>query len=116
MPAPAATLSCMNATGFVPVILSGGAGTRLWPLSREAAPKPFVALPDGGTLLGKTAACARRLRGVGPLLTAAIAGQLIGAVMLDHYGLIGLARQPLSVEKIAGVVLVLVGAALVRRG
>ena len=59
----------MTSTGFVPVILSGGAGTRLWPLSREAAPKPFVALPDGGTLLGKTAARARRLRGVGPLLT-----------------------------------------------
>jgi mannose-1-phosphate guanylyltransferase len=59
----------MTASPFVPVILSGGAGTRLWPLSREAAPKPFVALPDGGTLLGKTAARARRLRGAGPLLT-----------------------------------------------
>jgi len=54
---------------LVPVILSGGAGTRLWPLSREAAPKPFVTLPDGGTLLGKTAARARHLRGAGPLLT-----------------------------------------------
>src|SRR3954468_11613759 len=40
---------------IVPVILSGGAGTRLWPLSRESAPKPFMALPDGDTLLGKTA-------------------------------------------------------------
>ena len=59
----------MTPAPFVPVILSGGAGTRLWPLSREAAPKPFVALPDGGTLLGKTAARARRLRGAGPLLT-----------------------------------------------
>ena len=41
-------------TPIVPVILSGGAGTRLWPLSREAAPKPFMPLPDGDTLLGKT--------------------------------------------------------------
>ena len=40
---------------ILPVILSGGAGTRLWPLSREAAPKPFMILPDGETLLGKTA-------------------------------------------------------------
>src|SRR3954465_3049668 len=40
---------------LLPVILSGGAGTRLWPLSREAAPKPFMPLPDGDTLLGKTA-------------------------------------------------------------
>jgi mannose-1-phosphate guanylyltransferase / mannose-6-phosphate isomerase len=37
------------------MILSGGAGTRLWPLSREAAPKPFMPLPDGETLLAKTA-------------------------------------------------------------
>ncbi|HVS55073.1 MAG TPA: sugar phosphate nucleotidyltransferase, partial [Casimicrobiaceae bacterium] len=39
---------------LVPIILSGGAGTRLWPLSRETAPKPFMTLPDGETLLAKT--------------------------------------------------------------
>jgi len=39
---------------IVPVILSGGAGTRLWPVSREGHPKPFMKLPDGQTLLGKT--------------------------------------------------------------
>jgi mannose-1-phosphate guanylyltransferase / mannose-6-phosphate isomerase len=52
---------------IVPVILSGGAGTRLWPVSREGHPKPFMKLPDGQTLLGKTvqraakAASARKL-------------------------------------------------------
>lgn len=54
--------------------------------------------------------------GVGPLLTAAIAGQLVGAILLDHYGLLGLARQPVSIEKMLGVALVLIGAWLVRRG
>jgi mannose-1-phosphate guanylyltransferase len=39
---------------FVPIILSGGAGTRLWPVSREALPKPFIKLPDGESLLVKT--------------------------------------------------------------
>jgi mannose-1-phosphate guanylyltransferase / mannose-6-phosphate isomerase len=41
---------------LVPIILSGGAGTRLWPLSREAAPKPFMPLPGkgGDTLLART--------------------------------------------------------------
>ncbi|MCC7042111.1 MAG: mannose-1-phosphate guanylyltransferase/mannose-6-phosphate isomerase [Burkholderiales bacterium] len=56
-------------THLVPVILSGGAGTRLWPLSREAAPKPFMPLPDGETLLGKTALRATQLAGVGGLVT-----------------------------------------------
>jgi mannose-1-phosphate guanylyltransferase len=32
---------------LIPVILSGGAGTRLWPVSRELHPKPFIRLADG---------------------------------------------------------------------
>jgi len=54
---------------LVPLILSGGAGTRLWPLSREAAPKPFLTLPDGDSLLGKTALRAKSLPGAGPVVT-----------------------------------------------
>jgi mannose-1-phosphate guanylyltransferase len=54
---------------LLPMILSGGAGTRLWPLSREAAPKPFMPLPDGETLLGKTAGRAFALAGIDTLLT-----------------------------------------------
>jgi mannose-1-phosphate guanylyltransferase/mannose-6-phosphate isomerase len=37
-----------------PVILCGGSGTRLWPLSRESFPKQFVPLIDGQSLLGLT--------------------------------------------------------------
>ena len=39
---------------LIPVILSGGTGSRLWPLSREGHPKPFIKLTDGETLLEKT--------------------------------------------------------------
>jgi len=39
---------------LIPVILSGGAGTRLWPVSRKAYPKPFMKLADGQTLAGST--------------------------------------------------------------
>jgi len=41
---------------LIPVILSGGVGTRLWPASREAEPKPFITLPDGQSLLQKALA------------------------------------------------------------
>ena len=51
----------------VPVILAGGAGTRLWP--RDEATKPFIRLPDGETLLAKTARRALNLPGVAGLLT-----------------------------------------------
>lgn len=40
----------------IPVILSGGAGTRLWPLSRELRPKQLLPLLGDDTLLQQTAA------------------------------------------------------------
>lgn len=39
---------------LVPVILSGGTGSRLWPYSRSDFPKPFIPMPDGGSLFCKT--------------------------------------------------------------
>ncbi len=39
---------------IVPVILSGGTGSRLWPLSRELYPKQFLPLIDANTLLQNT--------------------------------------------------------------
>lgn len=39
---------------LIPVILCGGAGSRLWPVSRETHPKPFMKLTDGQSLLQKT--------------------------------------------------------------
>jgi mannose-1-phosphate guanylyltransferase/mannose-6-phosphate isomerase len=40
---------------LIPVILSGGSGTRLWPLSREAYPKQFLPLTGEHTMLQATA-------------------------------------------------------------
>jgi len=38
---------------IVPTVLCGGAGSRLWPVSREMHPKPFIRLGDGQSLLQK---------------------------------------------------------------
>ena len=54
---------------LIPVILSGGVGSRLWPVSREAHPKPFMELPDGQNLIQKTFLRASRLEGVVEILT-----------------------------------------------
>src|SRR5687768_12311447 len=54
---------------LIPVILSGGAGTRLWPVSREAYPKPFIRLSDGKTLLRKTLERAALAVGVSTVVT-----------------------------------------------
>lgn len=44
----------MNPYEITPVILCGGSGTRLWPLSRKSFPKQFVPLIDGKSLLQLT--------------------------------------------------------------
>ena len=54
---------------LIPVILSGGVGTRLWPVSRKAHPKPFMNLPDGENLLSKTFKRACALNNVTDILT-----------------------------------------------
>lgn len=56
-------------TPLIPVILSGGAGTRLWPVSRRAHPKPFMELVDGETLAEKTLLRARLVAGSAPVIT-----------------------------------------------
>lgn len=48
---------------LIPVILSGGAGTRLWPLSRRQVPKQLAALFDERSLLQGTAARAAAIPG-----------------------------------------------------
>ncbi len=58
-PAPAGS-SPASAGLVVPVILSGGSGTRLWPVSRESFPKQFWPLVSARTMIQETA-----LRAVG---------------------------------------------------
>ena len=63
----------MRGAGFemhlIPTILCGGAGSRLWPVSRELHPKPFIRLADGQSLLHKVFLRGARLPGVQEVLT-----------------------------------------------
>lgn len=63
---------------IVPVILCGGSGTRLWPRSRTAKPKPFLPLLGGRTLYQDTLArCSDRREFAAPIV-------VIGEKHLDH--------------------------------
>lgn len=76
-----------------PCILSGGSGSRLWPLSRKAYPKQFLKIFDGESLFQKT--CQRVTD------TARFAPPLVIANQ-DHRFLVGeqLADQELSADRI----------------
>lgn len=52
--------------------------------------------------------------GAGGFLLLVVAGQIIASVLVDHFGLMGLATKPINIAKIAGVVLILGGVFLVQ--
>jgi mannose-1-phosphate guanylyltransferase/mannose-1-phosphate guanylyltransferase/mannose-6-phosphate isomerase len=56
---------------FVPVILCGGSGTRLWPLSRSHLPKQFLPLVSDRTMLQETVARLQGLEGAQPPIAIA---------------------------------------------
>lgn len=53
----------MSIATIIPVILCGGSGTRLWPLSRECAPKQFLSLFGDASFFQETARRALRVTG-----------------------------------------------------
>ena len=52
---------------------------------------------------------------IGATLTLALtfAGQMMAALLLDHFGAIGLAKYPASPVRIAGVIIIFVGVSVV---
>ncbi len=56
-----------------------------------------------------------RALGAGGVVAATIAGQLAVSVVVDHFGLLGVAKQPVTVARVVGVVLLALGTYLVVR-
>jgi transporter family-2 protein len=84
---------------------------------------PFAALPwyawlgglYGAVYVAVAAFAAPRL-GLASLITIGIAGQILMALWLDHLGALGLPREPISLARVGGALLVVAGVVLVRRG
>lgn len=85
---------------FTPVILAGGSGSRLWPLSRQQMPKQFLAL-DGqgrGTMFQRTLARLDGLEHAAPIIVSneqqrfvvaeqlRVAGRTSGSIILEPLG------------------------------
>ncbi|UUL83598.1 DMT family transporter [Sphingomonas qomolangmaensis] len=87
------------------------------PLANVRSAKPWMLLGGlyGAYFVAAAAFAAPRL-GLASMLTIMIASQLVAALVLDQFGLFGLDRAPVSLARVAGVVFVLVGVVLVRRG
>jgi len=86
-----------------------------WSAARQL---PWYAWAGGayGALFVSVAAFSAPRLGIGPTLILLVSGQLVAALLIDHFGGFGLARQPLTWMRVAGVALVVAGVVLVRRG
>lgn len=71
---------------ILPVILSGGSGTRLWPLSREAYPKQFLPLVGHHSMLQATWLRAAPVTTHSPIVVANEEHRFIAAEQLQHLG------------------------------
>ena len=71
---------------LTPVILSGGAGTRLWPLSRELYPKQLLALIGERTMLQQTMLRLEGLGASGPVVVCNEAHRFLVAEQLRQLG------------------------------
>src|SRR5262245_51747203 len=81
---------------LIPVVLCGGSGTRLWPLSRSYLPKQFLPLVSEHTMLQDTLL---RLKGMEPLeAPIAIANEEHRFLAAEQMRDIGVAPQALLLE------------------
>jgi transporter family-2 protein len=52
--------------------------------------------------------------GAASFIISVIAGQMLASLLIDHFGLMGLAPKPAGVGRVAGVVLILLGMVIVQ--
>ena len=84
---------------MLPIILSGGSGTRLWPLSTPSVPKQFLPLIDANaTMIQQTVA---RLQGLdfisSPLV---ICNEKHAHIVKEQLGAVGCLKRPVMLEPI----------------
>ncbi|RMB36057.1 transporter family-2 protein [Sphingomonas sp. PP-F2F-G114-C0414] len=95
----------------------------IWAAADRTMPSTLKGAPSWAWLGGLYGACfvaalayASPRLGLASALTIAVGSQLVTALVLDRFGLLGLSAQPISLMRVGGVVLVIGGVLLVRAG
>lgn len=83
---------------IIPVILAGGSGTRLWPLSRELKPKQFLSLCSEKTMLQETLLRTSKITKADPIVVCSeehrfLASEQLKAMGTESYSII---LEPIS--------------------
>jgi bacterial/archaeal transporter family-2 protein len=112
-----ATVVALTTGVVVSTVLALATGNAPSALSRTSE-APWYFIVGGGTcgaLLVLTFATAVPRIGVTALIFASVTGQIITAMVIDHFGWLGVARQPIDWRRALAVPVVLVALWLVRR-
>jgi transporter family-2 protein len=122
-----AILSRAGGSPVVAALISFAVGTLvLLMVALVSGPRPraaqFAGLPAyawfggayGAVYVAVAAYAAPRI-GLASLITVGIAGQIAVALVLDHFGALGLPREPANLGRVLGALLVIGGVILVRR-
>ena len=83
--------------------------------ARSLAPQYLIGGALGACYVSSVLVTVRTL-GAGGIVAATVAGQLTMSVLIDHFGLLGLDKDPISAMKVIGVLLLAGGTLLVIRG
>ena len=98
-------------TTIIPIIMAGGAGSRLWPVSRDTMPKQFIQLLDGG--LSAFQATMRRVVGEGFGRPIVITNEAFRFITAEQLAVLGIeAEIVLEPERRDSAAAVAVGAVL----
>lgn len=90
----------------VPLLFIGGGRLGEW---QTVPPHALMAGLLGVVVVGSTVIMVPRI-GVAAAITLIIAGQLIVAATIDHFGVLGVVAKPLTLARLLGLGLVLIGA------
>ena len=100
-PVGAALVSFSVGTAALTLVYAGLGLRPDWGAARALPWYAYLGGLYGALFVGMAAYAAPRL-GIGLTLVTLVAGQLAAAMLIDHYGLFGLARQPLSTARLGG--------------
>lgn len=96
----------MSKSNIIPIILSGGSGTRLWPLSRGSKPKQFLGFGGGHTLIEDTVLrCQGKAFDKRPIFVAAEAHRFMVAEAAQALGISSdILLEPMRRDSCAAIV------------
>lgn len=83
---------------FLPVIMAGGSGSRLWPLSRQLKPKQFLPLADAG--LSMLQATIKRLEGLDAAVPRLICNEQHRFLAAEQLRLLGMEKANILLEPV----------------